>query len=129
MQKTGACALDGGEMAKWNLFRMAAVVLFLVTISPAPARAEYNANMTGVVRYVAVYADGDYLYFRLENQPTSHPVCNPAYFVVSQDIPQNRRNQMLAALLAARYSGEPINIGYDNSIECMHGYIRVHEVG
>jgi hypothetical protein len=107
---------------------LSALMLSQVIASPT-AFAVYNNNISGVVRFVAVYADGDYIYFHLENQPTTHPVCNPIYFVISETVPENRRNQMFATLLAAKISGEPIHIGYDDSTECTHGFIRVHRVG
>lgn len=94
-----------------------------------PASAVYNANTSGVVTWVATYIDGDYIYFQLNNQPSSHPGCNPGYFVITEDVSQNRRNQAFAQLLAAKQSGEPINIGFDNTGDCAHGYIRVHRVG
>jgi hypothetical protein len=93
------------------------------------AHAAYNANTGGVVTFVATYTDGDYIYFQLNNQPTSHPQCNPGYFVITEDVPVNRRNQAFAQLLAAKQTGEPVNIGYDNAGDCAHGYIRAHRVG
>jgi len=97
--------------------------------SAHPAQAAYNANMQGVIAWVASYMDGDSIYFRLNNQPTSHPGCNPTYFVIPGDVLPNRRNQAFAQLLAAKQTGEPINIGYDDSADCAEGYIRVHRVG
>lgn len=93
------------------------------------ARAVYNANMSGVLSAVATYADGDYIYLSLQNQPTSHPACNPGYFVLAETIPENRRNALLARLLTAYAAGETVNIGYDNAGDCAHGYIRAHRVG
>src|SRR5215471_13902423 len=61
-----------------------------------PAGAVYNANMSGVVTFVATYMEGDAIYIRLNNQPSSHPGCDPTYFVIPADIAQNRRNQALA---------------------------------
>jgi hypothetical protein len=88
-------------------------VAFLLAL-PLTSNAVYNANMAGVVTVVAAYADADYLYSTLiNNQPTSHPVCNPTYFVIPQDIPENRRNQMYAQLLISKTTGEPVNIGFD----------------
>jgi hypothetical protein len=105
---------------------LAATVLLLLV---HPANATYNANMSGRVTWVSTYMDGDYIYFHLDNQPTSHPQCNPSIFVITADVPQNRRNQAFAQLLAAKQTGEPIAIGFDNSGDCADGYIRVHRVG
>jgi hypothetical protein len=100
----------------------------LLAVSPM-AHAVYNANMDGALEMMSVYADGDYIYFRLVNQPSSHPTCNPAYFVILQDVPENRRNQMLAVLLAAKASGQSLGVGYDSQGDCAHGFIHVHRVG
>jgi hypothetical protein len=100
-------------------------VLFL----PSVAVAEYNANMDGELAHIMVYADGDYIYFRLKNQPTSHPRCKPDYFVVSEDVPEARLNRIYSRLLAAYAAKEVVNIGFDAKTECVHGYIKVHRVG
>jgi hypothetical protein len=94
-----------------------------------PANAVYNSNISGTVGTLFVYAESDDIYLRLVNQPISHPGCNPAYFVITQDVPQNRRNQMLAVILAAKAAERPLEIGYDNAGDCAHGFIRVHRVG
>lgn len=57
----------------------AASVVTTIALCGMPAQAVYNANISGVLQHVAIYADGDYIYFTTFNQPTSHPVCNPAY--------------------------------------------------
>lgn len=95
----------------------------------APSHAVYNANMSGSVAMVATYTDGDYIYFRLANQPTSHTSCEPTYFVIPETVDQSRRNQAFAQLLASKLSGEPVNIGFDSSGDCAHGFIRAHRVG
>ena len=94
-----------------------------------PAFAAYNANMQGKLSDVMVYSDGDYIYLRLENQPDSHPQCNPSYFVIAATVPLERRKMMLARLMMAYASGEVVNLGYDSQGDCSHGYIRVHRVG
>jgi len=91
--------------------------------------ADYNANMAGVVTMVATYADTDSIYIRLNNQLSSHPACNASYFVITTDVPIERRKAMLANLLTARATGEAMNIGYDSTGSCAEGYIRVHRVG
>jgi hypothetical protein len=93
------------------------------------ANAVYNANMSGIVVTLSTYTDGDYIYLQLNNQPSAHPSCNPAYFVITADTPADRRKSALALLMAAKFSGEPINLGYDNVGNCADGYIRVHRVG
>src|SRR5688572_14925546 len=96
---------------------------------PVAARAAYNANMSGIPTTVATYADGDYIYIALSNQPATHPRCNPSFFVITAAVPLANRQMMLAQLLAAKFAKEPVNIGYDSSGDCADGYIRVHRVG
>lgn len=93
------------------------------------ARAGNDSNYAGEVEGFYVYTDGDYIYFRLKNQPQTHPGCNPKYFVVSEDVPQERRRALLARLSIAYSLKEPVNIGYDGQGNCVHGYIRVHRIG
>ena len=105
-----------------------AMMIVLMGLSASPAFAVYNDNISGVLTDVLVYADGDFILFRLSNQP-SHPVCDPSFFAIDPNIPETRRNQLFARLLAAQASGEPVNIGYDNKGDCAVGYIRAHRVG
>lgn len=85
--------------------------------------------MTGVLEGVYVYTAGDYIYFRLTNQPASHPGCDPTYFVISENVPESRRQMLLSRLLSAYAMKENVNIGYDSKGDCAHGYIRVHRAG
>lgn len=82
-----------------------------------------------MVIQVLFYSESDEILLRLGNQPTSHPACNPSYFVLSSSIPETRRKAMVAMLFVARVSGESINVGYDNAANCASGYIRVYEIG
>jgi hypothetical protein len=75
------------------------------------------------------YADVDYIYVQLNTQPSTHPSCNPGYFVISGSVPAERRKAMFAQLMVAKVAGDPINLGYDNTGDCADGYIRVHRVG
>ena len=109
---------------------MKKTMLFLVLlIYSTMSSAVYNDNMTGTVSQIMTYADGDYIYFTLSNQPTSHQACSPQYFVISEDVPYQRRQMLLSRLLAAYTTKDAINIGFDNSGDCVHGYIRVHRIG
>jgi hypothetical protein len=95
----------------------------------APVHAAYNANIDGVVTWVATYTESDAVFFQLSNQPSSHPQCSPQYFVVAETVTEHRRRQAFAQLLAAAESKRVIRIGYDNAGDCASGYIRVHRVG
>jgi hypothetical protein len=108
------------------ILQSAVLAAFLAAPS---ANATYDTNMTGVVLEVATYADADSIYFRLQNQPSSHSGCNAGYFALSASTPATRLNRLLARLLAAQATGEVVNIGYDGSGDCVDGFIRAHRVG
>lgn len=112
---------------------MKTFVIFLMALTlcafTGQASAKYNANMQGIVKNVLVYTDGDYILFRLENQPSSHPACKTAYFTISAAIPHERRQMLLSRLLSAYAMKEKVNIGYDKEGDCAGGRIRVHRVG
>ena len=101
----------------------------LVALLSSMSYAQYDSNISGKLSHVATYADGDYIYFTLENQPTSHPTCDPTYFVIDQAVPFERQNRMLSRLLTAYTTKELVLVGYDSEGNCAHGYIRVHRVG
>jgi hypothetical protein len=103
-----------------------AIVLFTAS---AFSEAAYNANMAGELEGFYVYADGDHIYFRLKNQPSSHPTCGPLYFVIPETVSSDRRKAMLSRLSLAYATKEIVNIGYDSTGDCAQGYIRVHRVG
>jgi hypothetical protein len=105
------------------------VVLFWAAFCVTPAHAVYDANMSGYLEGFYVYSDGDYIYFRLKNQPTSHNGCNPSYFVIPSAVPLERRKAMLARLSLAYAMQESVNIGYAANGDCGHGYINVYRVG
>jgi hypothetical protein len=100
----------------------------LVTIC-ARADAVYDSNIQGVLSGVWNYEDRDSIYFHLNNQPASHPVCNPTYFVIPSSVPADRRYMMFTRLLLAYASGETINIGYAGTGVCAEGSIRAIRVG
>lgn len=104
-------------------------IITLFTILSFNAGAAYNANMIGVLKSVMVYTEGSYIYLILDNQPKSHPTCKPNYFVISDSVPQERRQMLLSRLLSAYAMKEKVNIGYDSQGDCVNGYIRVHRVG
>jgi hypothetical protein len=95
----------------------------------ATSNAGCNADLSGAVSHVMTYSHADSILFRLANRRTSHPSCNPCYFVVAQDVSADRRKAMLARLLAAYAAGETVNVGFDASGDCADGHIRVHRPG
>jgi hypothetical protein len=111
-----------------RLFKKVVVGSWVLGFSLASSAA-YNSNMQGVLKHVAIYADSDYIYIGLENQPASHPACKSTYFVISEEVPAERRQMLLSRLLMAYATKENVNIGYDGQGNCAHGYIRLHEVG
>lgn len=104
------------------------IALALVMLS-AESHAGYNANMKGKVTNVVTYTYSTLIYFRLENQPQSHPQCQVDYFAIDASTPDNIRQQVLSRLLTAYASGEAVNIGYDKEGGCSHGRIKVYRVG
>jgi hypothetical protein len=100
----------------------------LVAMGSSAAIAGYNTNMTGTPTAVSTYANGLVL-FILSNQPSTHPQCNPAAFAVDPTLDPHILNRMYARLLAAEAAGQPVNIGFDNTGDCVSGFIHVHEVG
>lgn len=104
------------------------VMVVLAALGPGRAGAVYNANLLGVITDVLTYPTGQ-LYLRLSNQPTSHPGCNPAFFVVDETTPDAAMARLYARALSALHSGEVINIGFDGQGDCANGYIRVHRIG
>jgi hypothetical protein len=111
-----------------NKLTVLVVVLASGLAASMPAGAVYNANVTGKVMMVITYADADYIYFSLDNQPTGLP-CAAGYFAIPSSVPQNRRNQAFAQLLAAKETGTPLNIGYDSQGQCVEGGVQAHRVG
>lgn len=103
--------------------------LILLTLNVKTASAGYDANITGVVTNVLTYTHADQVYFRIDNQPSTHPKCKVTYFSIDASIPPERRAQVLSRLLTAHASGKPVNIGYDKTGDCSHGWIRAYRVG
>jgi len=109
---------------------MKKIILFLaITLASTAAMAGYDANIMGELDSVAVYTAEDSIYVVLKNQPTSHAVCNPAYFVIPPTVPADRRKALLARLSLAFALKESVNIGYDSTGGCANGYIYVWRVG
>lgn len=106
-----------------------AVSIILSLAIPCGAYAEYNANIKGVVTHVLTYTDSSRIYFRLDNQPTSHPGCETNYFSVDSSVLPDVRAQLLSRLLTAYATKEITNIGFDDLGNCSHSKIRVHRVG
>lgn len=102
---------------------------FSMSVFSVGSSAAYNANMTGVIKSFGIYADGDYIYVNLENQPSSHPECKPSWFVITAAVPAERRQMLFARLSMEFATKEKVNIGYDAQGECADGYIRLHRAG
>ena len=127
---------NGTENAKYPRVRasscniLGALILSLTcffSVIPT-ARAGYNANMTGTVSSVLTYTHTSLILFRLNNQP-KHPKCKSHFFAIASSTTADIRHQVLSRLLIAYSSKTPINIGYDQSGGCAHGWIKVYRVG
>lgn len=105
------------------------VATFAVSLTTSlAAHASYDANIQGKVIAVLTYSSGRVM-IKLDNQPSSHPTCNPSYFSLPTDSSEATINRMMSRALSAHHSGETLNIGYDSQGDCVVGYIRVHRVG
>lgn len=114
-------------MRRIVFFAMAALLATVALVGRVDA--VYNANISGQLAGFWSYTEHDAIYFYLKNQPTTHPTCNPSFFVVDATIPADRRKLIFARLALAYATQENLNIGYDNTSDCAQGYIRVHRVG
>lgn len=104
-------------------------VLLCLALLSSLSFADYNANHKSELSAVVTYAAGDYIYVKLKNPPAVTS-CDKTYFVISETVPESRRQMMLSRLLMAYASKEVVNIGYDEgSGDCIHGYVRIHRVG
>lgn len=109
-------------------------LLFLCTalvglwLPSGAVKATYNANLTGVPVHVSTYDNGSIL-IKLDNQLTSHPMCDAGFFSIDKTLDPVLINRMLARALAAHAAQQPLLIGYDNTGSCVNGYVRVHRVG
>lgn len=104
------------------------VTAMIAAAAPIAAHATYNANINDVISNVRVYDDGLVL-LRVQNQPTTHPACNPNYFAIDNTLDPDIRAMLLSRALIAKSSGEITNIGYDGLGSCARGYMRVHQIG
>lgn len=100
------------------------MLAFAALIGSVRGDAAYNNNIVGVVDHVLTY-DSPTILFRLRAMPTGP--CSD-YFIIPAEVSTEARQQLLARLLLAHSSREPVNIGYDN-VTCIGGYFRVHRVG
>ena len=105
------------------------ITTLIFVIACGHASAGYNANMRGVVTHVLTYTQDGRVYFRLDNQPGSHPACSTDYFSIDASVEPNVRQQLLSRLMIAYATGESVNVGYDDESDCSHSRIRVHRVG
>ncbi len=62
----------------------------------------------------------DNIFLRAKNQPTSHATCKPNYFVISANVPYERRQMLLSRAMMALASNERINIGFDAKSRCQN---------
>lgn len=101
----------------------------LIGLAALPSHAAYNANMYGTIQAVLTYPGSPTILFRLNNQPTTHPACNPLYFSLGDEIDADSKTRAYARLMLAYAMGENVNIGYDNAGTCAGGWIRAYRVG
>ena len=93
------------------------------------ANAGYDSNAAFKITDVSVYTDGDFIYVQVETPLASHPKCITRFMVIPETVPENRRNMLYSRLMTAKVTKEMVNIGYDGTDNCVHGYVRIHRVG
>jgi hypothetical protein len=102
----------------WRTLLAVACSLWLTT-----AWATWNAETTGSVEWVGMYAPdaagAQAVLFRLSNQPTTGCAANDAFSLSPASIsdPQTLKN-MVALVLAAKASGQPILVAHDSGAAC-----------
>lgn len=105
-----------------NVFLVGSMIYSSICISSA--LATYNAGITGKIDKILTYSDGHF-YIKLENQPTSHPICAPEYFSHDQNISESAKDRLYSRALLAYQTGVEIYIGYDDGLsgtaECGSG--------
>ena len=67
------------------------IIFMTIATTSIKSHAGYNANMRGKVTQVLTYTYSTLIYFRLENQPSSHPTCKSIYFSIDAATPDNIR--------------------------------------
>jgi len=101
------------------------IILLIASIS---ASAGYDKNLEGTITHIYTYPTGLVL-FKLSNQPSSHPGCNPVYFAIATDVAESAANRMYSRLLTLHTTKTKAYIGYDSQGSCGNSYIRVHNIG
>lgn len=104
-----------------SLLRVLVVAGCLVCATPAGA--VWNAETTGTVEWVGMYAPdalaAQTVIFRLSNQPTTTCAANDAFAMSPTTITdaQTLKN-MVALVMAAKASGAPIKVAHDSGSAC-----------
>ena len=101
-------------------------VIFLIT--SVSVFSGYDKNIEGEITHIYTYPSGLVL-FKLSNQPSSHPGCNPVYFAIASDVAESAADRMYSRLLTLHTTKIKAYIGFDSQGNCGNGYIRVHNVG
>jgi hypothetical protein len=100
-----------------------ALVVAGVALCATPAGAVWNAETTGTVAWVGMYAPdaaaAQTVLFRLSNQPTTGCAANDAFALSPASITdaQTLKN-MVALVMAAKASGAPIMVAHDSGSAC-----------
>jgi hypothetical protein len=104
-----------------SVFRV--LVAASCALCAVPAAAVWNAETTGTVVWVGMYAPdaaaAQTVLFRLSNQPTTGCAANDAFSVSPATITdaQTLKN-MVALVMAAKASGAPIMVAHDSGSVC-----------
>lgn len=105
-------------------------LLFVCLLFSFSANADYDNNFKGKVVDVLTYTTSPLILFKVENQPTSHPLCTKFdYIAIAPETTPELRQIVFSRLLAAYAAGEVVNIGYDSKDECVGPRIKVYRIG
>lgn len=92
--------------------------------------ADYDSNFKGKVLDILTYTSSPLILVRLENQPSTHPLCSQFdYLAIAPETAPEVRQIVFSRLLSAYATGEVVNIGYDGKDECVSTRIKVYRVG
>lgn len=113
-------------MLKFSLAFASAVLLLSTS-----ALASSTVSVRGIPIEVISSADG-IVQFRLDKQPSDHPICTHAYFAIASEN-EKAVDRMYARLLASFTQKQSISVSYDDSASsadvCSSGYIKVYRLG
>jgi len=107
--------------------RLLLVICLLFTSSVS---ADYDSNFKGKVLEVLTYTTSSLILFKVESQPSSHPLCTKFdYIAIAPETAPELKQIVYSRLLAAYAADEVVNNGHDGKDECVGARMKVYRVG